>query len=64
MEHHDETQYAYNQKKGEIIKIVFLDGKTMKGKLLHASPLELYVEVYDTKVKNVLVYKHGVKYIY
>ncbi len=55
---------GYANKKGEEVKIVFMDGKSIKGKLLGAFTYEIILEVEtDGKPAEVSIFKHAVKYV-
>lgn len=55
---------GYAGKKGEEIKIVFLDGKSIKGKLLGAFTYEIVLEVeIDGEPSELSIFKHAIKYV-
>ncbi|WP_034553379.1 hypothetical protein [Carnobacterium funditum] len=60
----DKVSYGYEQKKGEKVHIVFMDGEILRGTLLHAGRYELHVNVQDIKAEDVIVFKHAIKYMY
>ncbi|OJG49992.1 hypothetical protein RV03_GL003102 [Enterococcus gallinarum] len=51
------------QKKGQKIKIAFLDGKVMVGTLIQLTKYELVLEA-EGKERPIVVFKHAVKYLY
>lgn len=64
-----QKNYGYKNKIGKEIKIAFLDGKILSGKLIAIQKYEIIIEA---KVKKddsepreeVSVFKHSIKYIF
>jgi len=52
--------YGYMNNLNEEVKVAFIDGKVIKGKLLFVGKYEIYLEVED---KEVSIFKHAIKYI-
>lgn len=52
--------YGYTNRVGEEIKVAFMDGKALTGKLLLAGKYEIFL---DVDGKEVSVFKHAIKYI-
>lgn len=60
----EKKKYGYAYRKGEEIKVYFLDGKALKGKLLKVYQYEIILEVdIQGELKEVTVLKGAVKYI-
>ena len=63
-EHQTEWKYGYAHRIGEDMTVYFLDGKTLKGKLLKVFQYEIILEVVKSdEVFEVPVFKGAVKYI-
>lgn len=51
----------YGKRRGEVLKFVFLDGKSITGVLLAASNYELIIQTKEGK--EVTIFKHALKYL-
>ncbi|OTO02210.1 hypothetical protein [Enterococcus sp. 5B3_DIV0040] len=51
------------RKKGQLVKVAFLDGKMVTGTLLEIGKYECLLAVKE-KEQPVIVYKHAIKYLY
>ncbi|WP_436884054.1 hypothetical protein [Mammaliicoccus sciuri] len=58
----EKKKYGFYHRKGENLKIVFKDGKAIKGKLLFTPPYEIIIETEDGR--ELTIFKHAVKYVY
>ncbi|MEQ9811107.1 MULTISPECIES: hypothetical protein [Streptococcus] len=60
----EKKRYYLSEKVGQEVKIAFIDGKMLKGKLLKITPYEFIVELPDDETDTpVVVLKGSVKYI-
>ncbi|MEX6015305.1 hypothetical protein [Mammaliicoccus sciuri] len=58
----EKKKYGFYHHKGETLKIVFKDGKAIKGKLLFTPPYEVIIETEDGR--EITIFKHAIKYVY
>lgn len=57
-----EKKYGFYHHKGEKVKVVFKDGKSVTGKLLSVPMFEVILETEDGK--ELTIFKHAIKYVY
>lgn len=55
-------KFGFYHRKGEKIKVVFLDGKAVTGTYLFSAKYEIYIETEDGR--EITIFKHAMKYVY
>ncbi|KAA1035784.1 hypothetical protein ERX35_011050 [Macrococcus equipercicus] len=55
-------KFGFYHRKGEKIKVVFLDGKAVTGTYLFGAKYEIYIKTDEGK--ELTIFKHAMKYVY